>query len=142
MKMYLLDTNIISEPSKPEPNHLVTDKIFENIEYSAICSVVWAEALAGVKSMPDGKRKERRWNYWVNHVQRLYEILPFTDFAASIYADLMARLKEKGTVLPKLDLMIAATAISNNLILVTRNITDFKPIQEVSNLMLENWFEE
>lgn len=141
MKMYLLDTNIISEPSKPEPNHLVTDKIFENIEYSAICSVVWAEALAGVKSMPDGKRKERRWNYWVNHVQRLYEILPFTDFAASIYADLMARLKEKGTVLPKLDLMIAATAISNNLILVTRNITDFKPIQEVSNLMLENWFE-
>lgn len=142
MKMYLLDTNIISEPSKPEPNHLVTDKIFENIEYSAICSVVWAEALAGVKSMPDGKRKERRWNYWVNHVQRLYEILPFTDFAASIYADLMARLKEKGTVLPKLDLMIAATAISNNLILVTRNIADFKPIQEVSNLMLENWFEE
>lgn len=142
MKMYLLDTNIISEPSKPEPNHLVTDKIFENIEYSAICSVVWAEALAGVKSMPDGKRKERRWNYWVNHVQRLYEILPFTDFAASVYADLMARLKEKGTVLPKLDLMIAATAISNNLILVTRNITDFKPIQEVSNLMLENWFEE
>lgn len=142
MKMYLLDTNIISEPSKPEPNHLVTDKIFENIEYSATCSVVWAEALAGVKSMPDGKRKERRWNYWVNHVQRLYEILPFTDFAASIYADLMARLKEKGTVLPKLDLMIAATAISNNLILVTRNIADFKPIQEVSNLMLENWFEE
>lgn len=142
MKMYLLDTNIISEPSKPEPNHLVTDKIFENIEYSAICSVVWAEALAGVKSMPDGKRKERRWNYWVNHVQRLYEILPFTDFAASVYADLMARLKEKVMTLPKLDLMIAATAISNNLILVTRNITDFKPIQEVSNLMLENWFEE
>ena len=38
--------------------------------------------------------------------------------------------------------MIAATAISNNLILVTRNTADFEPIKEVSNLMTENWFEQ
>lgn len=142
MKMYLLDTNIISEPSKPMPDKLVTDKINETIEYSSICAVVWAEMLSGIRSMPDGYKKHLLSEYATNYVQRLYEILPFTDFAASIYADLMARLKEKGTILPKLDLMIAATAISNNLILVTRNTADFKPIQEVSNLMLENWFEE
>ena len=38
--------------------------------------------------------------------------------------------------------MIAATAISNNLILVTRNISDFTDIAANSNLMIENWFEE
>lgn len=37
--------------------------------------------------------------------------------------------------------MIASIAISNNLILVTRNTSDFKDIREISNLMIENWFE-
>ncbi len=41
-----------------------------------------------------------------------------------------------------MDLMIASTAISNNLILVTGNTDDFKPVRQVSNLMVENWFEE
>lgn len=142
MKMYLLDTNIISEPSKPEPNPQVLEKILENIEYSSICSVVWAEALSGIKCLQDGKRKEMLFDYITNQVQKLYEIIPFDDFAASIYSDLISRLKEKGKKTQKFDTMIAATAIANNLILVTRNVKDFKEIQEASNLMIENWFEE
>ena len=51
-------------------------------------------------------------------------------------------MKEKGTLAPKFDTLIAATAIADNLILVTRNTADFKAISEVSPLMLENWFEE
>lgn len=141
MKMYLLDTNIISEPSKPEPNQQVLEKILENIEYSSICSVVWAEALSGIKCLPDGKRKEMLFDYITNQVQKLYEIIPFDDFAASIYSELVARLKEKGKTPQKMDTMIAATAIANNLILVTRNVKDFQEIQDVSNIMIENWFE-
>ena len=72
--------------------------------------------------------------------KKMYEILPFDDFAASIYSDLISRLQTKGKLPQKLDLMIASTAIANNLILVTRNTSDFQPIKEVSNLMLENWF--
>ena len=41
MKMYLLDTNIVSEPTKANANPVVTEKIHENIEYSCISSVVW-----------------------------------------------------------------------------------------------------
>lgn len=141
MKMYLLDTNIISEPTKAVPNPVVTGKILENIEYSCISSVVWAETLSGIKSLPDGKRKEILFEYATNQIQKLYEILPFDDFAASIYSDLVSRLKMKGKLPQKLDLMIASTAISNNLILVTRNISDYQYIKEVSNLMLENWFD-
>ena len=140
MKMYLLDTNIISEPTKSNANPVVTEKILENIEYSCISSVVWAETLSGIKSLPDGNRKDMLFDYAINQIQKLYEILPFDDFAASIYSDLISRLQTKGKMPQKLDLMIASTAIANNLILVTRNTSDFQPIKEVSNLMLENWF--
>ena len=141
MKMYLLDTNIISEPTKAKANPVVTEKILENIEYSCISSVVWAETLSGIKSLPDGNRKTMLFDYATNQIQKMYEILPFDDFAASIYSDLISRLQTKGKLPQKLDLMIASTAIANNLILVTRNTSDFQPIKEVSNLMLENWFE-
>lgn len=142
MKMYLLDTNIISEPTKIKPHSDVIEKIQENIEYSCICSVTWAETLSGIKSLPDGKRKEMLFDYAINQIQKLYEILSFDSFAASIYSDLVSRLQKKGKLPQKMELMIASTAIANNLILVTRNVSDFQPIREVSNLMVENWFEE
>lgn len=142
MKIYLLDTNIISEPVKPNPNLSVLKKIGENIEYSNICSVTWAETLTGIKTLSKGKKKDMLFDYATNQIQRLYEILPFDSFAATIYSDIISQLKEKGKLPPKLDLMIASTAIANNLILVTRNTDDFLSIKEVSNLMTENWFVE
>ena len=142
MNIYLLDTNIISEPTKSSPSESVMNSIAENFDHSCMCSVIWAEILTGIKCLADGKRKDALLNYYLNTIQKAYEILPFDSFAASIYSDLVERLKNKGNPLPKLDLMIAATAISNNLILVTRNTADFEPIKEVSNLMTENWFEQ
>ena len=142
MNIYLLDTNIISEPTKSSPSESVLDSIAENFDHSSICSVIWAEILTGIKTLAPGKRKDALLNYYLNTIQKAYDILPFDSFAASIYSDLVERLKNKGNPLPKLDLMIAATAISNNLILVTRNTADFEPIKEVSNLMIENWFAE
>jgi tRNA(fMet)-specific endonuclease VapC len=142
MNIYLLDTNIISEPTKSSPSESVLNSIAENFDHSCICSVIWAEILTGIKTLANGKRKDALLNYYLNTIQKAYDILPFDSFAASIYSDLVERLKNKGNPLPKLDLMIAATAISNNLILVTRNTTDFEPINEVSNLMIENWFEQ
>ena len=142
MNIYLLDTNIISEPTKSSPSESVLNSIAENFDHSCICSVIWAEILTDIKTLAPGKRKDALLNYYLNTIQKAYDILPFDSFAASIYSDLVERLKNKGNPLPKLDLMIAATAISNNLILVTRNTADFEPIKDVSNLMIENWFAE
>ena len=142
MNIYLLDTNIISEPTKPSPSQSVLNSIAENFDHSCICSVIWAEILTGIKTLTNGKRKDALLNYYLNTIQKAYDILPFDSFAASIYSDLVEWLKNKGNPLPKFDLMIAATAISNNLILVTRNTADFEPIKQVSNLMTENWFEQ
>lgn len=142
MQIYLLDTNIISEPSKPLPNKNVLQKIADNLEYSCISSVTWAETLSGIKTMQDGKRKTSLFDYFVESVQKQFDILPFDANAANIYSDLYERLKAKGTPAQRFDLLIAAIAISNNLILVTRNVSDFKDIAANSNLMIENWFEE
>ena len=91
---------------------------------------------------PFPKRKTGLFDYSIESVQKQYEILSFDASAANIYSDLYERLKAKGAPAQRFDLMIASIAISNNLILVTRNVSDFKDIAENSNLMIENWFEE
>ena len=141
MKVYLLDTNIISEPTKSIPSTKVIGKLADNLDYSCISSITWAEMLAGVKTLTDGKRKAGLLDYCIDYVQKQYEILAFDAGAANIYSDLFDRLKKNGTPAQKFDLLIASIAISNNLILVTRNIADFEHIAENSTLMLENWFE-
>lgn len=140
--IYLLDTNIISEPTKIHPAENVIQKLAENLEYSCISSIVWAEALTGVKQLPEGKRKTGLFDFLIENVQKIYEVIPFDASCATIYSDIAQRLKENGSPIPQFDILIAATAIANNLILVTRNTADFAPIAEASNLMIENWFEE
>ena len=140
MNIYLLDTNVISEPAKPVAQTVVVNKIKKNIEFSCISAITWGEALSGLKCLPRGLKREALQSYYINQVQKIFDVVPFDTSAASVYSDLVERLKERGAPVPKFDMLIAATAIANNLILVTRNTADFKAISEVSTLMLENWF--
>ena len=96
---------------------------------------------AGASRMPDGKRKDFIMDFYINSVQKSYSFVDFDIHAATIYSDLKTRLEKIGKPAQELDLQIAACAIANNLILVTRNKKDFLNIQEVSNLMIENWVE-
>lgn len=141
-KMYLLDTNIISELTKPSRNQDVVKRIFETQKLSVLSTITWAEALFGLKRLPEGKKKNNLIDFYMNTVQNMYDYLDFDIHAAFIYSDIKARLESLGKLPPELDLQIASIAIANNLILVTRNIGDFTDIAEHSALMLENWFEE
>lgn len=141
-KMYLLDTNIISELTKPNPNKNVVKRIFETQNISTLCSITWAESLFGLKRLPEGKRKNTLIDFYMNTVQGMYEYLNFDIHAASIYSDIKSRLERDGKMPPELDLQIASIAIANNLVLITRNVQDFIEIAEHSALMIENWFEE
>lgn len=85
------------------------------------------------------KRKNVLLNYSIEYVQKQYEILSFDASAASIYSDLYEQLKSQGAPAQRFDLLIASIAISNNLILVIRNVFDFTEIAENSNLMIEEW---
>ena len=138
--VYLLDTNIISELTKANPDANVRMKVKHYQKISAIPSVVWSESLYGINVLPVSKKRSLLEDFYLNTILSTYPILPFDNHAASIFSDIKSRLHATGRPAPVLDMQIASIAIANNMILVTRNVADFEFIQSVSALMLENWF--
>ncbi len=135
--VYLLDTNIVSELLRPSPAESVVRSIRESDGTMAIATVVWHELLYGLARLPEGKRK-RRVGAGIYHViAPAFPVLPYTDSAAALHADMRAAAEAVGSPLSFADGMIAAIARSNNLLLVTRNTTDFAAIP---GLPVENWF--
>lgn len=140
--IYLLDTNIISEMTKPVPDKNVVNKILDKKNLCRIASVGFEEMLFGVKRLPVCKKQDDLFSFCADYIQGNFEILPFDIHASWINSDIRERLESKGKTAPLADSMIAATAIANNLVLVTRNVKNFDEIRQVSALMVENWFEE
>ena len=138
---YLLDTNMISEIMKPNPNKSVCSKISKYEKLIALPSTVWTELLFGVNSLPDGTRKNFISSKLIDEIQSTYDIIQYDNHAAWIQADIRSRLQEIGTPVDFPDTQIASIAVSNCMILVTRNTKHFEPIQKVAPLMVENWFE-
>lgn len=66
------------------------------------------------------------------------EFLPYDELAAYSYGEIRYQLEKRGKTIGPLDLMIAAHALSRNLILVTNNSGEFN---RVKNLKVENWVE-
>lgn len=137
--VYLLDTNIVSEPIKPAPSPLVLERLRRHDGAMAIASLVWHELLFGVERLPVGVRRKRLWAYLIEVVAPNLPVTPYDDHAAWIHASFRASLETKGAVPSFADGIIAATALANNLILVTRDVAAFKAIP---NLHVENWFEQ
>ena len=137
--VYLLDTNIISEPAKPNPNSAVLKKIQKHQNEIAISSITWHELLFGYQRLPESKKKERIGGYLNEAIQRKIAILEYGGDSAEIHANERARLVADGLTPSFADGQIAAIAQSTNLILVTRNTQDFKNFSEIT---VENWFEE
>ncbi len=139
---YLLDTNIVSEIIKPEPDLNVIKKIAEHNSDCAICSPVWQELLFGLYRMPESINKKYLGKFIKEDVHENFKIKNFTEKAADIQAQLRIKLEQLGKPTQKEDSMIAAIALANHMVLVTRNTKDFAAIQQVSTLEIENWFEK
>lgn len=139
---YLLDTNIVSEIIKPEPDLNVIKKIAEHNSDCAICSPVWQELLFGLYRMPESINKKYLGKFIKEDVHENFKIKKFTEKAADIQAQLRIKLEQLGKPTQKEDSMIAAIALANHMVLVTRNTKHFASIQQVSALTVENWLEE
>ena len=137
---YLLDSNIVSEIIKREPDFNVLKKLVEHSSDCAICAPVWEELMFGVKILPQGLNRQRLEDFLVNDVHMNFPIKNYTEKAALIHAELRAALKKKGKPTQKTDSLIASIALANHMVLVTRNTKHFEAIQEVSDLQMENWF--
>ena len=139
---YLLDTNIVSEIIKNNPDFNVIKKIAEHNSDCAICTPVWQELLFGLYQMSDGAKKKYLEAFIENDVHENFKIKQYTETAARIQAQLRSELEKSGRPTQKDDSMIAAIALANHMVLVTRNTKHFEAIQEVSELQVENWFEQ
>jgi len=137
--IYLLDTNIISQVTKPEPD----ENLMKNLELHsgtcAISSITWFELLNGVALLPESKKKTKLNSFLHDYVKPSFPIIPYDDHAAAINTDITGRLIPKGCPTPILDTQITSIAIANNMILVTDNEKDFEIFTKRCSLMMENW---
>lgn len=141
MAKYLLDSNIVSEPSKPNPVEKVLNLIERNRTISQISTVTYFEMLHGILILPDGKRKERLFAYLEETVVPYYSFISYDFDAAKINAEIISKLESVGNPIPFADSQIASIALSKDLIIATRNVKDFAPIQKYFPLKIENWFD-
>ncbi len=125
---YLLDTNTISELTKPRPNQGVLQWLATVPEYRLYLSVLTiGELVSGVDRLPESKKKRDLWT-WLSGdlVVRFRERIVPVDFdAAHRWGRLEAAARASGAVLPVIDALLAATALNHGLVIVTRNTRDF-----------------
>ena len=126
---YLLDTNIVSEPLRPEPQHGVIRKLRRHEEEIAISAVVWHELRFGAERLPASRRRDAIVQYLDEVVLATMPILDYDRAAAEWHARERARLAARGETPPFADGQIAAIAYVNELILVTFNDADFRQFQ-------------
>ena len=130
MKKYLLDTNICVYFLKGLYN--LDRKIEEaQTENCFVSEITIAELKFGVENSENKEKNQKTVDDFVSK----FTIIPIFN-SLDIYAKEKARLRKKGTPLDDFDLLIGSTAISNNLILVTRNVSDF---DRLGGIEIENW---
>lgn len=134
--VYLLDTNVISELVRKQPNEQVQAKVQTTIGSVAIASVTWHEVQYGVQRLAPSRRRSRIEAYFAN-VETQMPILPYNQAAAEWFARERARLSKIGRPASYADGQIAAVAAVNHLIVVTRNVADFA---DFASITVENWF--
>ena len=134
---YLLDTNIISNFTKPVPSESLLAWLAEQPDEDLfITSLTVAEIRRGVLEKPAGKRRDQldAWFTGPQGPQALFagRILPFDEKAGLAWAELMADGKSSGRPRSGLDTIIAAIAAANDCIVVTDNERDFIGISLVN----------
>ena len=135
---YLLDSNILSEPARLRPNRHVQARLRAHRAEVCTAALVLHEMRYGLARLPEGKRKQELTQYLEHVVSQPLPILPYDRAAAVWHAEERARLVSHGRTPAFVDGQIAAIALVNDLILVTRNTQDFV---DFAGLTVENWFE-
>lgn len=138
MMAYLLDTNVLSEFTKPMPSIQVITWL-NGARPLFISSITIAEMLFGAYRMPDGNKK----TLLIQNIHELIDsefygrVLYFDGVSAKLYAKITAHRFNIGKPISVLDAQIASIALAHDLTLVTRNIKDFIAID---GLMVFNPF--
>lgn len=126
---FLLDTCVISELIKKKPDSKVIIWISDCPEDSFYLSVLTiGEIQKGISKLSDKNRKKRIQNWLDKDLKNRFadRIIPITLEIALTWGEILAESESKGISIPSIDSMIGATAVAQNLYVVTRNEKDIK----------------
>ena len=133
---YLLDTNVVSEMTRPLPNEATVLAIRQHEAWCAICASTLEELTFGCANMRSAPRKALVQR-WLAGLIETMPVLPFDQQAAVWLGRERARLQTIGRPAPRADGEIAAVAVTQGLTLVTRNRRDFEGFV---GLRVEDWY--
>ena len=139
MSRYLLDTNIISNVTKPEPSSQLVSWMGQQADEALyIASLTVAEIRRGILEKPAGKKRRalERWFAGDEGPQALFagRVLAFDDNAGIIWARLMAEGTAQGRPRSALDMIIASVAEANECIIATDNEKHFEGLRFINPL--------
>ncbi len=121
---YLVDANVLSEPTKPAPNPRVVTWLKTHERDIAVDPVILGELRYGILILPKGRRRDALERWFDAGARRLH-CLPWDQETGLKWAALLSHLRSAGRAMPIKDSLIAATAIFYGLKIVTRNHSDF-----------------
>ena len=126
---YLLDTCVLSEFTRRRPSASVVawmEQIEEHTLYLSVISI--GEIQRGIQRLPGSPRRDELSAWLAGELLPRFEqrLLVLDAPVLLAWGGLLARLEKEGHPMPAMDALIAATALSYNLILVTRNTADFQ----------------
>ena len=126
--MIVLDTNVVSEAMRPDPDPSVRAWLDEQVaETLYLSSITLAELLFGIGALPVGRRKNVL-SRTLDGLLTLFEerVLAFDTHAARHYADVAVKARDAGKGLPTPDGYIAAIATAHGFIVATRDTGPFE----------------
>lgn len=127
---FLLDTNVISEWTKPRPDSGVVAWLAEADEDRVFISVITiAELRHGIERLPAGRRRQWLDAWLTEQVPLRFEerLLAVDAETANVWGRVMAQGRAAGRPPGTMDAFIAATVMRHNMTLVTHNVSDFEP---------------
>jgi len=122
--MYLVDANVLSEPTRAVPAPAVVAWLRSVEPTIVIDPIVLGEIRFGIHLLPAGRR--RRLEAWFASGVAGIRCLPWDAETGLRWARLLADLRRKGLAMPIKDSMIAATALQHHCVVATRNVRDFR----------------
>lgn len=122
---YIVDANVLSEPTKSKPDARVVSWLRTHAADLAVTPIVLGELEYGILLLNAGKRRAQLHNWFVQGAQRM-RTLDLDAQTGTAWAGLLARMRRKGTSMPIKDSLVAASALAHQLAIATRNVDDFR----------------
>ncbi len=123
---YLVDANVLSEATKPDPDERVIGWLRKHEQALAVDPVVLGEVRYGILLLEMGARRAGLERWFEAGVRRI-ECLSWNESVGLRWAELLADLRRRGRLMPVKDSMIAASALAHGLSVATLNGRDFEP---------------